>query len=159
MSSLSDLISAIERKVLETDPDVSEISWAEEFDPFEPGITRPKIVIDVPKFRSSGYVSQRTMEWNFYISVTGYLRKIIPDGQLFTKWEREDRLAINDWAFATVNRIYSLHDDKQADSLTVNGFQQFSGEAECWVDLELIPGQAVFKLNLVAIVQLADTEA
>jgi len=157
MSSLSDLTTAIKNKIIAEDPDIEGVSWFEERSPNSEGTTTPKIIIDVVKFRSSGYVSQRTLRWNFYYAVTGYLRQVKPDGVTMSEWTEEDRIAINDWAFKTLNRIYSLHDDKQAGTLNVTGFQQFDGEAECWVDLELV-GQAVFKLAFIAIVNLNDTE-
>lgn len=161
MSALSDLTTAIKNKIIAEDPDIEGVSWFEETDPFTQGVgvaKVPKVIIDVPKFRSSGYIDQRTLEWNFYFSITGYLQKVVPDGQMLTDWTEADRIAINDWAFQTVNRIYSIHDDKQAGLVSISGFQMFGGEVECWVDLEIIPGQACFKIQLMAIVHLTDTE-
>lgn len=156
MSALSDLTEAMEAKIVANITGINGIQWVEEVAP--DGTNRPKIIIDVVKFRSARYVDQRTLEWNFYFRIIGYLKKIIPDGTVLNNWTKADRLAINDLAFETVNTVYALHDDKQAGTLNVRGFQMFAGECECWVDLELAPGQASFGANVVAIMHLADTD-
>ena len=158
MATLEDLNNGIYNKLVgwsTYDPSVK----VDELQHIKSDIEFPRIEIDTVKFKGSGYISQREIQWDVYFRIVGYLQKDIPDGQQDSEWTISDRLAINMFGIRTVNRIYTLHDDYQAGVWTCPGFLQFDGFPEVWVNFELgTPGRSSFACGLQAKIILTDTE-
>lgn len=122
-------------------------------------ITFPRLEIVPVKFKGEGYLEQRAIEYSCYFKITGYLQKDIPDGQTDSEWCLQDTININLFGMRTMNRLYTLLDDKQAGTWVCPGLLQFDGFPEVWTNFELAtPGRSSFTSAFIAKILLTDTE-
>jgi hypothetical protein len=160
MTSFEKLTRTIYEKLLVIDTKYPQFSFSELKDIANHN-RYPRIEIDLIKFKSNGYLDQRNLQWTLYYRIVGYLKDpsvVREDGNILYDRLIEEKLEIVDYGLRTVNRVYSLLDDKQNGLIDLPGFIKFGSFPEIWTDSELMPGLASFAFQLEAELILLDTE-
>lgn len=158
MSLLESLTNAIYEKIKAKDSRLPQIVF-DELKNLTTDTIFPRVEIDLVKFKSDGYISQRQMQWRVYYKIVGYTRdSTVADGDILHERTLKEKMDIANYGMSMVNNIYSILDDKQAGLISLPGFEMFGVYPEIWTNTEIIPKLSSFMFNIEAIILLDDTK-
>lgn len=156
MSNLATLFTAMYEK-LQTNSSGAPVFLTELSDPLsELDEGSRRIEIEMLEADADFYQSQRDLEWEIPVLITGYIKNVASTYDVKNNWSITDHVAILDFAAEIISLVYSLLDDKQ-NGLPLPGFIRFAGKAKIVVDMEIIPNVMVFSSIVTPVILQSDT--
>lgn len=156
MSNLATLFTAMYEK-LQTNSSGAPVFLTELSDPLsELDEGSRRIEIEMLEADADFYQSQRDLEWEIPVLITGYIKNVASTYDVKNNWLITDHVAILDFAAEIISLVYSLLDDKQS-GLSLPGFIRFAGKAKIVVDMELFPNVMVFSSIVTPVILQSDT--